>query len=153
MDINLITKEEASLIIETRQPIGLFYEVDGDLYIGIDNSTGDAWVEEFKTKEECLAWLKGEEHIEIDEKDIYRQALKKWGSTAQVIMVFEEMAELQKELTKFLRGNWIGDNIAEEIADCEIMLDQMKLLFDIEELVDMNKKYKLKRLAERVKYD
>lgn len=151
MDINLITKEEASLIIETRQPIGLFYEVDGDLYIGIDNSTGDAWVEEFKTKEECLAWLKGEEHIEIDEKDIYRQALKKWGSTAQVIMVFEEMAELQKELSKFLRGNWIGDNIAEEIADVEIMLEQMKLLFGIEELVDINKKYKLKRLAERVK--
>lgn len=153
MDINLITKEEASLIIETRQPIGLFYEVDGDLYIGIDNSTGDAWVEEFKTKEECLAWLKGEEHIEIDEKEIYKQALEKWGHKSQVIMVFEEMAELQKELTKFLRGNWIGDNIAEEIADCEIMLDQMKLLFDIEELVDMNKKYKLKRLAERVKYD
>lgn len=151
MDIKLITQEEAKEIIDTRQPIGLFYEVDGDWYVGIDNSTGDAWVEEFKTKEECLAWLKEEEHIEIDEKDIYRQALKKWGSTAQVIMVFEEMAELQKELSKFLRGNWIGDNIAEEIADVEIMLEQMKLLFGIEELVDINKKYKLKRLAERVK--
>lgn len=85
------------------------------------------------------------------ESEIYRQALKKWGSTAQVIMVFEEMAELQKELSKFLRGNWIGDNIAEEIADVEIMLEQMKLLFGIEELIDINKKYKLKRLAERVK--
>lgn len=153
MDIKLITQEEAKEIIDTRQPIGLFYEIDGDWYVGIDNSTGDAWVEEFKTKEECFAWLKREEYIEIDEKEIYKQALEKWGHKSQVIMVFEEMAELQKELTKFLRGNWIGDNIAEEIADCEIMLDQMKLLFDIEELVDMNKKYKLKRLAERVKYD
>lgn len=60
MEIKLVTREEANQIFDTREPMGLFYEIDGDSYIGIDNSTGDAWVEEFKTKEECFRWLKPE---------------------------------------------------------------------------------------------
>ncbi|AOY78414.1 hypothetical protein BJL90_15980 [Clostridium formicaceticum] len=65
-------------------------------------------------------------------------------------MVFEEMSELQKELCKALRGNKVTGNIAEEIADVEIMLEQMKLLFGIESLVRANKIYKLERLDERL---
>ena len=29
-------------------------------FIGIDNSTGDAWTEEFPDKNSCLRWLRGE---------------------------------------------------------------------------------------------
>ena len=60
------------------------------------------------------------------------------------------MSELQKELCKFLRGRFREDWIAEEIADVEIMLGQMKILFDIEEEVDEMKEYKIERLAERL---
>jgi DNA-directed RNA polymerase subunit RPC12/RpoP len=58
--IKRITKEQASEIIETRTQTGRFYTKESDLYIGIDNSTGDAWTEEFKTKKSCLKWLNGE---------------------------------------------------------------------------------------------
>lgn len=154
--IKYITSEEANKIIETGKPLGKFYEVDFEaeeiIYIGIDNTTGDAWVEEFEDIEECICWLNQEEYYgDINEKEICKQALDVYGKEAQICMVFEEMAELQKELCKYLRESEIIGNITEEIADVEIMLEQMKLLFDIEKEVEDEKKYKLKRLEERLK--
>ncbi len=55
-----INSTQASEIIDTYQPLGLFWIKDGDWYVGIDNRTGDAWVEDFRTPEECLRWLLGE---------------------------------------------------------------------------------------------
>lgn len=52
-----VSLEEAQHIIEKRRPIGLFYHEDGNTYVGIDNSSGDAWVEEFQSIEECINWL------------------------------------------------------------------------------------------------
>ena len=81
----------------------------------------------------------------------YEKAINQWGINAQITMVFEEMAELQKELCKNLRGKDNRIKIAEEIADVEIMLDQMKQYFDIEEGVKRYKQVKLKRLEVRLK--
>lgn len=53
-----ITKEEANKIIETKEPLGLFWLIDGDTLIVIDNSRGEAFAEEFDDKEEGLQWLK-----------------------------------------------------------------------------------------------
>jgi hypothetical protein len=54
----------ASIIIDTRKPIGLFYiEEPGCKYTGIDNSTGEVWVEEFTKLLLCLKWLNGEFEI------------------------------------------------------------------------------------------
>lgn len=55
--INLITEAEALKIIETRRPIGLFMAWEGGKAIGIDNSTGDAWTEEFPDAKACTNWL------------------------------------------------------------------------------------------------
>lgn len=44
------------------EPIGLFWHKDSDIFVGVDNSTGDAWTEGFTTLEDCLAWLKGDDH-------------------------------------------------------------------------------------------
>lgn len=54
-----ISDEKFTQIIDTKMPIGLFYQFDTESgrYIGIDNSTGNAWVEDFKTLEECKKWL------------------------------------------------------------------------------------------------
>ncbi|MBC8589348.1 hypothetical protein H8707_14105 [Tissierellaceae bacterium BX21] len=84
------------------------------------------------------------------EKEIYKRALDKWGTELQIVMVFEEVAELQKELSKCLRGKDNRLEIAEEIADVEIMLAQMKILFGIHEAVERHKEYKIKRLEERL---
>ena len=72
--------------------------------------------------------------------------MEKWGEK-QIIMVFEEMAELQKELSKNLRGKDNINSIAEEIADVEIMIEQMKLLFDIDLDVRKHKMFKLENLS------
>lgn len=72
------------------------------------------------------------------------------GAEAQICMVFEEMAELQKELCKSLRRKENKSEIAEEIADVEIMLEQMKILFDIEEGVKKHKEFKTSRLKDRL---
>src|SRR5699024_9385897 len=37
---------------------GLFYRVDGDVVVGVDNSTNEAWTEEFDHVVKCKAWLK-----------------------------------------------------------------------------------------------
>lgn len=66
------------------------------------------------------------------------------------VMVFEEMAELQKELCKSLRGKDNRGYIAEEIADVRIMLDQMVILHDCAEDVDTWRKVKLGRLEKRL---
>ena len=47
-------------------PIGRFiYQSDG-LFVGIDNSGGDAWVEKFQTEAECLLWLSREKESDDD---------------------------------------------------------------------------------------
>lgn len=86
----------------------------------------------------------------MPEKEIYGQALKTWGPSAQTNMMFEEMAELQKELCKNGRGKDNRDHIAEEIADVLIMLEQMMILHDCKELVTVYKAEKLQRLEGRI---
>lgn len=84
------------------------------------------------------------------ENEILLSALTKWGAEAQTVMVFEEMAELQKELCKNLRGQDNRGYIAEEIADVRIMLDQMEILHDCAEDVNVWRKVKLGRLEKRL---
>ncbi len=59
--IKQLTKEEASAVIESRAPVGAFYTIDGETIVGIDNTTGDSWAEEFKDIETCVRWLSREE--------------------------------------------------------------------------------------------
>jgi hypothetical protein len=60
MSIVEVNGEQASHIIETREPIGLFYHQEGEWFVGIDNSTGDAWTEDFISLDLCIKWLKRE---------------------------------------------------------------------------------------------
>ena len=65
-------------------------------------------------------------------------------------MMFEEMAELQKELCKHARGADNREAIAEEIADVQIMLEQMMILHSCKDMVDKQMERKLQRLKERL---
>lgn len=89
----------------------------------------------------------------MNEQQIYLDALKTWGKDAQTLMVFEEMSELQKELCKSARGKNNTEQIAEEIADVEIMLEQMKLLYGCEEAVTAYRESKLRRLSSRLGHE
>lgn len=56
-----VTPLTAAVIIETRKPQGKYWIMDESRkFIGIDNSTGEAWTEEFDNLNDCLKWLKGE---------------------------------------------------------------------------------------------
>ena len=90
------------------------------------------------------------------ERKTFCAALNRYGAQAQITMAFEEMAELQDVLCKFLRGRVDGDtlaNIAEEIADVGIMLDQMAIEFEVEDAVAEQRACKVQRLRERIKND
>ena len=57
------------------EPKGLFILKEGDVFVAIDNSTGDCWVEEFDTEEEAKEYLEGrdglmEALIEVPEEDL-----------------------------------------------------------------------------------
>jgi hypothetical protein len=56
-EIREVTAEQASSIIDTRRPLGLFYCLMAGAYIGVDNSGGYAWTEEFPTLQQCNLWL------------------------------------------------------------------------------------------------
>lgn len=86
----------------------------------------------------------------ISEAEVLQRALDTYGSTLQIAMVFEEMSELQKELCKYLRGKRSPASIAEEIADVEIMIEQMKMLFCCTDDVRNERRRKVERLKERL---
>ena len=90
----------------------------------------------------------------MKQRELYKLALEKWGTNFQLIMVIEEMAELTKCLAKTLRNQGSNYNeIAEEIADVEIMLAQLRVVlpFDLEKFVQRWKRIKKYRLLKLIK--
>lgn len=85
------------------------------------------------------------------------KAVDTYGEDSQINMAVEEMSELIKALMKFRRNDVdkkeIFQNIAEEIADVEIMLEQLKLIFNCFSLVETEKEFKINRLAKRLEMD
>lgn len=61
------------------------------------------------------------------EIELFQAALEAWGKEAQLRMLQEECAELIHAVSKHIRG--APDNIAEEIADVDLMLSEIKRLF------------------------
>lgn len=58
-EIREISPADAKTIIDTRRPFGLFCCKEASVYVGIDNTTGDAWTEDFKNLDDCMKWLHG----------------------------------------------------------------------------------------------
>ena len=58
-NLRKVSGKELDAIIDTREPIGLFYCKDGRVWVAVDNSTGDAWTEEFVSESSARAWLVG----------------------------------------------------------------------------------------------
>jgi hypothetical protein len=59
-EVQVITIQEASKIIQKKEPIGLFIvESTNGSFLGIDNSTQEAFIGKFRKKENCISWLNG----------------------------------------------------------------------------------------------
>ena len=87
-------------------------------------------------------------------KETYKKAIDTYGKDKQLDVAIEEMSELTKEICKFKRGQDNHQKIVEEIADVEIMLQQLKMICDVKCSELEGVKYqKTERLAERLNSD
>lgn len=86
------------------------------------------------------------------EQDTFEVAISTYGSENQMVVAIEELSELQKEVCKALRFNkkQFRRKVAEEIADCEIMIEQLKMIFNVDEDAEMYRLDKVVRLKTRL---
>lgn len=87
---------------------------------------------------------------QIERHELYNQAIKQWGNNSQMDMCIEECAELIQAISKMKRPNRMAGqalkNLCEEIADVEIMLEQIRLIVHKDGLIDNIKDEKLEKL-------
>jgi len=89
----------------------------------------------------------------MNTEKIYKDTINKWGQRAQLEMLQEECTELALATRKFIRKNDEDSRIqvANEIADVQIMIEQFLVMFpEAQVRIDNEKTYKLLRLQKRV---
>ena len=79
-------------------------------------------------------------------KNILRAAIKYYGTGPQRDKAIEELSELIRALARCDDSA----NIAEEMADVRIMLDQLEIIFHNRDQVRKYELEKLKRLSDRI---
>ena len=85
----------------------------------------------------------------MNKYEILNSAIEVYGEKTQEEVAVEELSELIQAIIRKHRGR--VHNIAEEIADVEIMLEQLKIINDCSIQVDGFVAQKLLRLEERLK--
>jgi hypothetical protein len=76
---------------------------------------------------------------------IYTKVIAKYGVKTQLTKVLEELAELSVEISHAIFSKGDRAKIIEELSDVEIMLEQIKIIFEINETEVV--KVKVKKLA------
>jgi NTP pyrophosphatase (non-canonical NTP hydrolase) len=66
--------------------------------------------------------------------EIYRAALKKWGSEAQFDQMVEECAEMITVLKHYRRGRVGEAEVIAELADVTLMVGQLTFMFGEEKV-------------------
>ncbi len=134
------------------KPIDLFIEhvlVVANKFIDKVNSgrarSKETYADLQKIKKEAIA-LKLENWTE----EILQQAVKKWGIDFQMMMAQEECGELIAAISQFKRGRKDKKQLAEEIADVEIMCSQLRIIIG-HNIVDVEKLKKICRLERTIK--
>lgn len=89
--------------------------------------------------------------LEKEKVVIYAKAIAYWGNDLQMLMCIEEMSELTKEIVKCIRKKSDFEKIAEEIADVEVMLEQLKFMFNNKSEVEKYIQQKLEKVREMLK--
>ena len=84
----------------------------------------------------------------MTEFEILTTAIRTFGEKEQECQAIEECAELIQAINHKHRGR--PSNIPEEIADVEIMLEQLKIINDCADEVKAMREIKVARLYQRV---
>jgi NTP pyrophosphatase (non-canonical NTP hydrolase) len=86
----------------------------------------------------------------MEKRMLMKKALDTLGEEFQIMLLVEECGELLQAIGKVYRKKQGSiENIQEEIADVQLMLDQIKLLYDEDE-IDRIMDQKLTRLKTRL---
>lgn len=85
-----------------------------------------------------------------------KKIISTYDQSSRADLAIEEMAELQKALLKYRRADRLElqalrmKDIAEEIADVQIMLDQLIEVYDCRDDVERMIGYKIERQLKRI---
>ena len=85
----------------------------------------------------------------MNETELYKKAIERWGIESQVGMVIEECSELITTICHAQRDRATIIDIAQEVADVEIMCGQLREIIG-NDIVTQCKKEKLIRLEQRI---
>lgn len=89
--------------------------------------------------------------LTIIDGDIIDRGIENLKDT-EIVVAIEELGELQKELTKYLRGKCNKEHLTEEFADVIIVLENIARYFNINmNEVQTNMDYKLYRFMQIMK--
>ena len=86
------------------------------------------------------------------QREICKKAVRTFGENLQKIKAIEELGELSTALAReFTKEDdtYNMDNVIEEIADCEILLEQLRVIYG-DAFVDKQKQKKLEKLSKVV---
>ena len=91
-------------------------------------------------------------------RTLLERSIKYHGAKVQAWKAVEELGELTQALAKLMGDlrapnpdyNRMVDHVAEEVADVRITLEQILMIFDIEDRAGQWRYEKLKRLKERL---
>ena len=92
-------------------------------------------------------------------ENVLERAIATYGEKNQVLKCIEEMSELTKALLKLQYADKqyelqiLQDAVNEEMADVDIMLEQMKMIFRNRNAVENQKIKKLERLKRRLDHE
>lgn len=79
---------------------------------------------------------------------VYQAAIATNGIERQIMVAVEEMSELTKELAKsFRRDGTTLEKLTDEIADVTVMMEQLRLIFEVNDAVQERMDFKVRRLA------
>lgn len=86
----------------------------------------------------------------IDAKSLFFKNIEAHGKQTEILKLFEEMSELQEAICKYEDCRDSIDHIAEEIADVQIMLEQMMIIYDNKPYVESWRRVKLEKMEKKL---
>ena len=90
----------------------------------------------------------------MENNAIFKDCEKTWGVWMQCIKTIEECSELIKVLAKIIEGQrteMFGDQLAEEIADVEVMLNQLIYTFGLNPIMDEARKNTMQKVHDQLR--
>src|SRR5699024_11149312 len=89
--------------MEEEHTKGLYYCMDGDVVIGVDNSTNEAWTEEFDHVVKCKAWLKRYD-LDIEKPQMFIEESEAPELENNTMMEFAKGNEMLEKLEEKYQG-------------------------------------------------